>query len=104
MEEAWFSVEVARNFRWLAFTAFLSFLAALPPGGRVRALLSAVWTIGIVTGVGALILGVIAMLVDQPAWVVRPLVAVGIAFTIAFGATFAQRHAAATRNTAVETV
>ena len=84
MTEPWFSPDIPR---WLAFLSLLSLLAIPAEQGRFKSAIMAIW-IAALTLAGLLIGGaVVAVLVNQPGYVVRSLTIAGLVFAVAFGAT-----------------
>lgn len=88
MTDAWFSVEFAQSLRWLSLLSLLSISVAFPLQGLYRTAITRVWMGALATGLICLGLLALALLQNQPAHVLRPLFAMGIALTVAFGTTF----------------
>jgi hypothetical protein len=83
MTEPWFS-EVPRG---LAFLSLLALLAVPAEQGRFKAGVMAIW-IAVITAAGLLLAAaVVALFVNQPAYVVRSLTIGGLVFAVAFGGT-----------------
>jgi hypothetical protein len=83
MTEPWFS-EVPQE---LAFLSLLALLAVPAEQGRFKSAVMAIW-IAAITSAGLLVAAaVVALLVDQPGYVVRSLIIGGVVFAVAFGGT-----------------
>jgi hypothetical protein len=83
MTEPWFS-EVPRGF---AFLSLLALLAVPAEQGRFKSAVMAIW-ITVTTAAGVLLAAaVVALLVNQPGYVVRSLTICGLVFAVAFGGT-----------------
>ena len=71
----------------LAFLALLALLAVPAEQGRFKPAVMAIW-IAAITAAGVLLAAaVVAVLVSQPAYVVRSLTICGLVFAVAFGGT-----------------
>ena len=88
MTDAWFSMGVAENLKWLSFLSLFSLLVVFPLQGRYRPGVTSVWVAGLVVGGFCLSAFAVALAVQQPAYVLRPLFIMGIALTLAFAMTF----------------
>lgn len=88
MTDAWFSMEVAQNLRWLSLLSLLSCLMAFPVLGRYRSTVMSVWMTAVAVGGLSLLAGAVGMAVGQPPHVLRILFVTGVALTFAFGSTF----------------
>ena len=84
MTEAWFS-EVPRG---LAFLSLLSLLAVPASQGKFKTAMMTIWIAAIAVA-GLLLAGAaVALIVQQPPYVVRSLALLGLVFGFAFGASF----------------
>jgi hypothetical protein len=88
MSDPWFSVEFAQSLKWLSFLGVLSGLIVFPLQGRHRRAITSIWTTGIILGGLCLSGFVVALVLGQPSHVLRPLFAMGLALTLAFGGTY----------------
>jgi CHASE2 domain-containing sensor protein len=82
---AWFGPDVAVWFSFLSLLATAAALETLAKRGKQRALVTGVYYAGLALGVVLLGLGVVALVLDQPWYVVFPLLWSGAVMTPAFG-------------------
>ena len=88
MIEAWFSPEQGQYISLVAFSAFVALLAPSIQKGRFRTAVYATWASFL--GIGAILVavGLLALSLDQPQYVLSPLLSGGVALTLAFGLSF----------------
>jgi hypothetical protein len=82
---AWFGPDVAMWFSFLSLLATAAALETLAKRGKARSFVTGVYYAGLALGVVLLGLGVVALLLDQPWYVVFPLLWSGAVMTPAFG-------------------
>ena len=85
---AWFAPETARWFSFLSLLALLALVAPLAQQGKYKTLVTAVHAGAIALGLVFLAVTAVALFLQQPGYVVRPLLIVGVVVTVVFGATF----------------
>ena len=82
---AWFAPEVALSFTFLSLLSTAAALESLAKRGKARSFVTGVHYAGLALGVVLLGLGAVALLLDQPWYVVFPLLWSGAVMTPAFG-------------------
>lgn len=91
---SWFSPETSQAFVWLSSLSLLTLLRHYSRLGRYRNLVLGVWLA--VLAFGCLCLGAagLALVLEQPAHVVRPLAVTGVVLTIVLSLSYARlKHA-----------
>lgn len=86
--DSWFSEEASRAFAWFSLLSLLSLLGPYALLGRHRKLVLSAWVAALALGVICLGAAIVALLLGQPAHVIRPLALVGVVVTVVFAGLF----------------
>ncbi|HUF74344.1 MAG TPA: hypothetical protein VMR74_15785 [Gammaproteobacteria bacterium] len=84
----WFSPEVGPWFSWLSLMSLVAITSIWIERGQHKKLVTGIYIISVAVGGLFLVAGMVARVVDQPSYVVRPLLMSGFVITAVFAATW----------------